>query len=101
LEKTAEMKPTTIIYWTRTIFGIVAAFLSTLLSSVDTLSFLNGISIALLVYLVTYYLYKALFLKKMEKPSKIFTTGIGAYFLTWIVAWIVFYTLLFPHPSST
>jgi len=92
------MKPTTIIYWTRALFGVVAALLSTLLSLMAPVNFLNGLSIALLIYIVTYYIYKSLFITKMEKQSKIFTTGVGAYFLTWIVAWTIFYTLLSPHP---
>jgi zinc transporter ZupT len=93
------MKPTTIIYWTRTCLGVIAALINTLLKSVAdiNISFLNGLTIALLVYIATHYVFKALFLTKVEKPSKIFTTGIGAYFLTWIVAWIVFYTLLNPQ----
>jgi thiamine transporter ThiT len=92
------MKPTTVIYWTRAFLGVVAGLLSTLLSAVGGISFLNGLSIALLVYIVTYYVYKSLFLTKVEKPSKIYTTGIGAYFLTWIVAWAIFYTLLRTPP---
>jgi len=93
------MKPTAIIYWTRACLGVVAALLSTLLSAVGDVNLLNGVSIALLVYIVTYYIYKPLFLTKVEKPSKIFTTGVGAYFLIWIVAWVIFYTLLFKTPS--
>jgi hypothetical protein len=92
------MKPTTIIYWTRAGLGIVAALLSTLLNSVINLNFLNGLTIALLIYVVSHYVYKPLFLAKVEKPSKIFTTGIGAYFLTWIVTWVIFYTLLIYGP---
>jgi len=92
------MKPTAVIYWTRACLGVVAALLSTLLSAAlggDT-SLLNGLTIALLVYLITYYVYKSRFLTKVEKPSKLLTTGVGAYSLTWIVAWIMFYTLLNP-----
>jgi len=89
------MKPTTIIYWTRACLGVVAALLSTLMSYVADINFLNGVTIALLVYIVTYYVYKSLYLAKVEKASKLFTTGVGAYFLLWIVAWIIFYTLLF------
>jgi len=89
------MKPTTIIYWTRAFTGVVAGLLSTLLSTLGEISFLNGVTIALLVYIITYYIYKPLFLTKVEKPSKILTTGVGVYFLTWIVAWIIFYTLIF------
>jgi len=90
------MKPTTIIYWTRACLGVVAALLSALLSIVVRRSFLDGLTIALVVYIVTHYVFKSLFLTKVEKPSKILTTGIGAYFLTWVVALVIFYTLLVP-----
>jgi hypothetical protein len=92
------MKPTTIIYWSRAGLGVVAALLSALLSSLD-LAFFNGISIALLVYIITYYVFKSVFITQVEKPTKIFTTGVGAYFLTWVVAWVVFYTLFFKIPA--
>jgi len=97
------MKPTTIIYWTRTCLGVVAALLSTLLGSfVHTFSFLDGLTIAILVYIVTHYVvYKSLFLTKVEKTSKIFTTGIFAYFLTWIVAFASFSTLTAPTLTIT
>lgn len=92
------MKPTTIIYWTKACLGVVAALISTLLSAVsEQLSLFNGITAALLVYIVTHYVFKSLFLTKVEKPSKIFMTGIGAYFLTWIVSWVILYTL-FNYP---
>ena len=93
------MKPISIIYWSRAGLGVVAALLSTLISSLDTLSFFNGISVALLIYIITYYVFKSVFITQVEKPTKIFTTGIGAYFLTWIVAWVVFYTLFFKIPA--
>ncbi len=48
---------------------------------------LNGISIALVVYLVSYYILKAKYLSQVEKQSKIMSTGIFIYFLTWIVTW--------------
>ena len=40
-------------------------------------------------------------MNKMEKPSKAFTMGIGAYFLTWIVAWGLFTSLLIMPPIAT
>jgi len=90
------MNPLTIIYWTRALLGIVAALITTLLNELaGGINIFNGISIALLVYIVSYYVYKPLFLTKVEKPSKIFTTGVGAYFLSWIVLWTLFYTLLY------
>jgi hypothetical protein len=89
------MKPLTIIYWTRFLLGVAAALASALLSGfMPDFNLLNGITIALLIYVVSYYAYKAVFLAQVEKPSKVFTTGVGAYFLSWLVMWTLFYTLL-------
>jgi len=93
-----RMKPLTIIYWTRFTLGIAAGIISALLSGlIGDFNLLNGITIALLIYLVTYYVYKPAFLAKVEKASKIFTTGVGGYFLSWLVMWTLFYTLLNPQ----
>jgi len=87
------------MYWTRFVLGFAAALLSALLGSfVQDFNLLNGISIALLVYIVTYYAYKTMFVAKVEKPSKIFTTGVGAYFLSWLVMWTLLFTLLYRPP---
>ena len=86
-----ELKPLNIIYWGRAGFGVVAALVCTLLG-ID--SILNGLSVGLFVYLITYYIFKWRFMTKVDKPSKVFTMGIGAYFLAWIVAWGLFYTLI-------
>ena len=95
----SRMQPLTIIYWTRVLLGIVAALISILVGSIILeFSLLNSISIALLVYLVTYYIYKSLFLNKVEKPSSLFSTGVGAYFLSWLAMWILVYTLLYEVP---
>ena len=95
------MKPLTIIYWTRGLLGFAAGLASALLSNLmPEFNLLNGITIALLIYLVSYYAYKAVFLARVEKPSKIFSTGVGAYFLTWLVMWTLFYTILNPTPSN-
>ena len=90
------MKPLNIIYCSRVGFGVLAALICVLLR-VDKYPhpLITGISIILIVYIVTYYVLKWLFIAKVEKPSKVFTMGIGAYFLTWIVAWGLFQTLMF------
>jgi heme/copper-type cytochrome/quinol oxidase subunit 2 len=59
-------------------------------------SFLNGITTALLVYLLSYYILKAKFATKVEKQSKIMTMGIFMYFLAWAVFFILFYSFLKP-----
>lgn len=91
------MKPLNIIYWSRVGFGVLAALLCALLINVEEVAnpLISGMSAGILVYLVTYYLIKWQFMAKVEKQSKMFTMGIGAYFLTWIVAWVLFYTLIF------
>ncbi|MDH4221718.1 MAG: hypothetical protein OEV19_03165 [Candidatus Bathyarchaeota archaeon] len=91
----SKMNPLSIIYWTRFMLGIAAGLISALLSGlIADFNLLNGITIALLIYIVTYYVYKPAFLAKVEKPSKIFTTGVGGFFLSWLVMWTLFYTLL-------
>ena len=99
------MKPLITIYWARLGLGIVAAILSALLAIMQNelsyTTFINGLTIALLVYLVSYYVFKAKFAAKVEKQSKIMTMGIGIYFFTWIVFMILFYSILKgPPPVS-
>jgi len=54
----------------------------------------------LMFYIITYYILKMKFIDKVEKPSKIVTTGIGAYIMTWLVSWMLFFTMAFwlSHP---
>jgi hypothetical protein len=90
-----KMKTLDVIYWMRVVFGILAALITTFvidLSVGDPL--ISGISIGILFYIITYYILKWRFLNKVEKSSKIFTMGIGAYFLTFIMCWTLFVTLL-------
>jgi hypothetical protein len=92
------MEPLVMIYWIRLTLGIAAAIPSALLTIIrDELSFttfMNGLTIALLVYIISYYILKARFLTKVEKQSKIMTTGIGIYFFTWLVFWILIYSIM-------
>ncbi|MEM3623153.1 MAG: hypothetical protein QXZ02_01130 [Candidatus Bathyarchaeia archaeon] len=91
------------IYWIRLILGIIAALASTgyaqavgavYTEGVNYNVFLNGISIAIIVYVISYYLMKFKWASKVEKPQKIFTTGVGIYFIAWLVFWILFYTII-------
>lgn len=92
------MNPLVVIYWTRLALGIVAALISALVATMQSASslstFMNGITIALLIYLISYYVLKAKFYNKVEKQSKIMTTGIGIYFISWIVFFILSYSIL-------
>ena len=96
------------IYWIRLILGIIAALASTgyaqAVGGISTDSggisiFMNGISIAIIVYVISYYIMKFKWAAKVEKPQKIFTTGVGIYFIAWLVFWILFYTLTAPSQA--
>jgi hypothetical protein len=91
-----KLKPLSVIYWSRAGFGILAALICLLLR-IDKYAYplTSGISMGLIIYILTYYILKWKFMAKVEKPTKVFTTGIGAYFLTWIVAWTLLTTLMF------
>ena len=103
------MKPLKAIYWLRLALGIVAALVCIGLGlatgaipnvdptgtfPMDLSVFMNGVSIAILFYLLSYYIIKLRFVNRVEKPSKLMTTGIGIYLLSWIVLWVLLYTLL-------
>jgi len=101
------VKPLVLIYWTRVALAIVAAAISTVITlMLDPLrdrgisTFLNGLTIALLVYLITYYIFKAKFRNQIEKKSKIMTMGIGIYFFTWILAWVLMYSIVLGPPPA-
>jgi len=97
------MKPLETVYWLRFGFGIIAALVSlgvglatNTISNTQFLStaFFNSASLAIIVYVLSYYFVKSFFGLKVQKPQKLVTTGIGIYFLSWIVFWILFYTAL-------
>ncbi|MEM3640341.1 MAG: hypothetical protein QXH37_00215 [Candidatus Bathyarchaeia archaeon] len=97
------MKPLEIIYWLRFTLGIIAALVcvgfglltGTIRDDLFTFSaFTDGLLLAVSVYFISYYIIKWRFLPKVEKPQKILTTGIGAYILSWLVFWILLYTIL-------
>jgi len=92
------------IYWIRVALGAVAGLVSagavflfqsatsttsvvTLIQSINTL--LNGITIALAIYLISYYVLKARYAKQVEKQSKIMSMGIFIYFFTWLIVWVL------------
>jgi hypothetical protein len=89
------------IYWLRLGLGIVAALIcvsynittGTLGNSGSIEILLNGISIAIILYIVSYRIIKFKYMSKIEKKGKLYTMGIGIYFISWIVFWILFYTI--------
>jgi PKD repeat protein len=96
------VKTLNVIYVLRGVLGIIAALITTFVIDLrvgDPL--ISGVSIGILFYIITYYILKWQFLNKVEKPSKIFTMGIGAYFLTFILCWTLFVTPFLAPPTAS
>src|SRR3989304_7803340 len=91
------MRPLVLIYWTRLalsiLAGAVSALVATMLEELNPTTFINGLTIALLIYLSTYYVLKAKFRDKVEKPTKIMSMGIFMYFISWAVFFTLFYSI--------
>ncbi|MBS7643029.1 hypothetical protein KEJ26_00335 [Candidatus Bathyarchaeota archaeon] len=88
-----KLKPSSIVYWTR----IGLAVLTTLICLGLQLSGVRGIILGVLMYIVSYYVIR--FGLNVEPEAvgggnKLFTIGIGSYFLVWLFTWALLYTLL-------
>jgi hypothetical protein len=95
------------IYWIRVALGAIAGLISTSVSVLtqsatgtslldqiaNTSTLLNGITIALLVYLISFYVLKGKYAAQVEKKSKIMSMGIFIYFFTWIIVWVLTLTI--------
>ena len=88
-------KPLELIYWARFVLAIVAAVFCVLFNLKD----FSGIATGIILYLVFCLLFRRLFLTRsyaVRNVRKIYITGVGVYFLTWITAWLMLYTILSP-----
>ena len=93
------MTPITQLYWIRTALGIVSGALSAVVAILignmtDITTLVNSFTIALLVYLASYYVLKAVYKTKIEKQSKILSTGVAMYFFAWLPFFVLFYTTI-------
>lgn len=92
------MKPIEVVYWIRValsiVAGIISAVVATFLNAAEFNTFLNGVTIALVIYLISYYVLKAKFANQVEKKSKIMSMGIFIYFIAWAVFFILIYSIL-------
>jgi glucan phosphoethanolaminetransferase (alkaline phosphatase superfamily) len=102
------MRPIVQLYWLRVAMGAIAALICTgygklvpgAISNqgIPLNTFINSLTIALALYLISFYIFKSIFLSKLEKPEKLATTGIFMYFITWLVIWILLYTIIAGSP---
>jgi membrane protein YdbS with pleckstrin-like domain len=93
------MTPVVQLYWLRFALGIIAAVLSSIvafyLGTANDISILvDCVTIALVVYLASYYALRPIFRSKIEKQSKILSTGIFMYFFAWLPFFVLFYTMI-------
>jgi hypothetical protein len=100
------MKPLELVYWSRLVTGVIAALVCigyvlavngapTSTSFPDSGVVFNSISLAIVIYVLSYYILKSRFKDRVAKTQKLFTTGIGIHFLAWIVCYALFYTWLY------
>lgn len=92
------MTPITQLYWIRVALGLVAGFLSGIVAlylgtGYDISILVDTITIALIVYLASYYPLRAFYKNKVEKQSKILSTAIFMYFMVWLPFMVLFYTI--------
>ncbi len=91
------MTPVVQLYWLRVGLGLVAGVitggLATFGNLSDSTTLVNSITVALLIYFVTYYILRGFYKNKIEKQSKILSTAIGMYFVSWLTFFVLFYTV--------
>jgi hypothetical protein len=95
------MTPVVQLYWLRVVLGIVAGTITAFIAAffggeagmLDTTTLVNSITVALLIYFVTYYILRGFYKNKIEKTSKILSTAIGMYFFSWLTFFVLFYTV--------
>ena len=107
------MNPAEMLYWIKAGLGAIIGAISALYEYIAGVlsrelqnqfsinDLFTGVSFALIFFIVTYYILKIYFLDKVEKKSKLLSTGIGTYFMLWLVVWVLLRTVLMTSiPSS-
>jgi len=89
------MKPTSIVYWSRVGTGILVAALCHFLS----LDEVTGLLFCLAIFIGTSFIFeRGLIIKstspKGEAGSRIWTVGIGTYYILWVMVWTLLNTIL-------
>jgi hypothetical protein len=112
------LNPLEKVYWLRLALGLLAGSLcvgyalaagkipsnvtfkedNTLAFPQDVSLIFNCMTIAIIIYILSYYAIKYKFIKLVQKPQKLFTMGIGIYFIGWLVFWTMLYTILAGAP---
>lgn len=86
------MNPLKVIYWSRVGFAVLAAVVCVIMNLPDLIT---NISMSVIIFFFSYYFYRWFFAGKVEKTSQYITTGIGAYFITWFVIYVLLYNMIY------
>jgi len=87
--------PADTVYWTKFLLGVAAAVLCVVLNLTDLYGLIFGVAL----YFGSYVLYRYILgIDETISSTRLYTIGIGAYFLTWITLWAILNTLLHPLP---
>ncbi len=92
------------VFWLRVGLGILAGSISAIIGS--TMSHAHeraytGLGIVIVLFIISYGIAKALRVPlPLSDKRKLVMTGIGSYFLMFLVSWILVYTIINPHISS-
>ncbi len=86
------------LYWVRISLGVLAGLVAYFVFSRRALpgsDYANAISVAILIYLASYYVARYRWFKKAapSEVSKIYTTGLFGFVMLFIFVWILFFTL--------
>ncbi|MDV3292673.1 MAG: hypothetical protein LYZ70_00195 [Nitrososphaerales archaeon] len=84
------------LYWLRIGSGVAAGVVAYFVFRLPGLDFSYGILVGLFVFLLTYYIAKYGWYRKLEaaKLTKLYSTGIGSYVMLFLFTWILLLTLL-------
>jgi hypothetical protein len=84
------------VYWMRIglgiLFGVAAEYI---LGANSSEIVYYGLSLGILGYLVSYYLARLVWFRKLDRSntSKVYTTGIGAYVGMYLFTWVLLFTI--------
>lgn len=84
------------LYWLRIVCGVAAGVVAYFVFQLPGLDFSYGILVGLFVFLLTYYVAKYGWYKKLEpqKLTKLYSTGLGSYVMLFLFTWMLLLTLL-------
>ncbi|MFZ1076449.1 MAG: hypothetical protein WAN47_03340 [Nitrosotalea sp.] len=92
------------VFWLRVGLGILAGSISAIIGSTMLHAHeraYTGLGIVIVLFIISYGIAKALRVPlPLSDKRKLVMTGIGSYFLMFLVSWILVYTIINPHISS-